>query len=164
MRRYSVIPSVLPSLRILFFVSFSSLIPTFDRTLSIYSYSGSEFQHNLTTSTPTICPFFIRFHSYYPNTFDNSGHCIWSFHTVRVLSPTATSCPPVSFFINPLLAVMPSSGQRLPPFREACTPQQVLLSSTDHHTKVDSTTLAFDEDVRRDPSFLYSRYPWGFSR
>lgn len=132
--------------------------------MSIHSYSRQEFQHNLSPSTSTICPFFIRLHSYYPNTFDNSGCCNWSFHTVRMLSPTFTPCPPTSFFINPLLTVTPSSRQGLPLCREVCKPQQVLLSSTDHHTRIGSTTLAFDEALRRDPSFLYSRYPWGFSR
>lgn len=132
--------------------------------MSIYSYSGQEFQYNLSTSTPTICPFLIRFHSYYPNTFDNSGHCNWSFYTVRMLSPTFTPCPPTSFLVNPLLAVAPSSRQGPPLLREVCKPQQVLLSSTDHHTRIGSTTLAFNEVIRRDSSSLYSRYPWGFSR
>merc|ERR1712168_1104519 len=162
MRRYSVIPSVLPSLRILLCSSFFSLYQ--DRTLSIHSYMIPASQHNLDSSVSTIRPFFIRLHSYYPNTFDNSGHCTWSFHTMRMLSPTVTSCPPVSFLVNPLLTVLPSSRQGSPPLREACTPQQVLLSSTDPHTRIDFTTLAFNEDSWRDPSFLYSRYPWGFSR
>lgn len=132
--------------------------------MSLYSYSKQELQNILHTSVLTILFLIIRFHSYYPNTFDNSGHCIWSFHTVRMLSPTKSSCPPASFLINLLFTVTPPSGQEPPFFRKACKPQQVLLSSTDHHTRIDSTTLAFNKEFQRDLSLLYLRYPWGFSR